>query len=56
MTEAERLEYNSALTAYKNSPTVENKARLDNAKQAIYNTINMQWLSDNRIFEKQQGR
>lgn len=54
MTEAMRLEYNSALTAYKNTPTAENKVRLDKAKQAIYNTINMQWLEDNRIFERQQ--
>lgn len=55
MTEAERLEYNNAVIAYKKEPTEENKARLEKIKDKIYADINNRWLEDNKVFERQQG-
>lgn len=56
MTESERLEYNEALIAFKENPTEENKARLEEIKDKIYADINNRFLEDNKVFERQQGK
>lgn len=55
MTEKTRLEYNKALLAWKAEPNKENKARLDEAKEAVYQEINNNFLASYRVFERQQG-
>lgn len=55
ITEEMRLEYNEALTAYKNNPTEENKTKLNKAKDVILLDIGNRWLEQNKVFQRQQG-